>query len=389
MPVLHLDTETFNKADLGAAGTYRYAETAEIMLLTYAWDDDGPVRCIDFTDPDRKVQEVEERLGGLSMGAPIDAVFPDTTFVAHNAMFDRNVLRLGNLKVEIPIERWECTMVQALVHALPPSLAQLGKVLGLPADQQKLAEGRKLIRRFCKPAPRNHKANRYTRETHPELWTRFIEYAKQDVAAMRECRKRMPKWNWQADTIAEWHLDQRINDRGFAVDRALVEAGARAAVMEKKLLASRFSALTGGLSPTQRDKVKQFIADEHLMYLDGTAKHIITPLIDDPDTPPEVREISEIMLMANKTSTAKYAAMRDALSTDGRFRGGIQFAGASRTRRGAGRTFQPHNLPSRGLPKSERIEAYISALKDGAQDLLFDDLMLYGAAALRGIVVAE
>lgn len=394
MPILYLDTETFNSADLGAAGTYRYAETAEIMLLTYAWDD-APVRCIDFTDPDREITPMEKTLGMLQhptawmLGGPDMVLEKDVTFVAHNAMFDRNVLRLGNLKVEIPIERWECTMVQALVHALPPSLAQLGKVLGLPADQQKLAEGRKLIRRFCKPAPRNHKANRYTRETHPELWTRFIEYAKQDVAAMRECRKRMPKWNWQADTIAEWHLDQRINDRGFAVDRALVEAGAIAAQRERVSLMHRFYQLTDGLAPTQREKVKELLREKYDLDLEGTAKHIVTPLIEDPKTPAPVREIFEIMLMANKTSTAKYAAMRDALSTDGRFRGGIQFAGASRTRRGAGRTFQPHNLPSRGLPKAERIEAYIDALKCGAHDLLFDDLMLYGAAALRGIVVAK
>jgi DNA polymerase len=374
MTVLYLDTETYNETDLKAAGTYRYAETAEIMLVTYAIDD-GPVRCWDHSDGEASPDF-----------ASFVVRYPGLQVVAHNAMFDRNVLRLGDLRINIPIERWQCTMVQAMQHALPGSLDELGRVLGLPEDQRKLAEGKKLIQRFCKPAPKNHKARRYTRETHPDEWQRFKEYAKRDVAAMREIHKRLPTWNWKAEDIAMYHLDQRINDRGFAVDQELARAGAAAAIQEKEALTKRFQELTG-LNPTQRAKVQAFLNDSYGLGVDSTAKHMMQPIADDESLPADLREIAHIMLSANKTSTAKYATIAKAVSSDGRFRGGLQFAGASRTRRWAGRKFQPQNLPSRGLPEAHQVETYIAALKAGVHTELFDDLMLYGAAALRGVVV--
>jgi DNA polymerase len=378
---LYLDTETYSDTDLKEVGTYRYAETAEVMLLTYAIDD-GPVHCVDFTVPvtQRIMTSTEVQLRNRDFNA-FDVV------IAHNAMFDRNVLRLGDLKIDIPIEQWRCTMVQALQHALPGSLSELGDVLGLPEDQRKLAEGKKLIQRFCKPAPKNHKVRRYTRETHPEEWERFKQYAIQDVATMREIHRRLPTWNWKPDDVAMWHLDQRINDRGFKVDVELAEAGARAAETEKAFLEARFRELTG-LAPTQRAKVQEFINANYGLELDATAKHIMQPIADDDSLPAELREIARIMLSANKSSTAKYGRMTQVVSSDGRFRGGLQFSGARRTRRWAGRDYQPQNLPSRGLPKTAQVDAYIAALKAGVHDALFDDLMLYGAAALRGVVIA-
>lgn len=371
---LYLDTETFNERPIDV-GTYRYAETAEIMLMTYAIDD-GPVCLWDYSEglppPD---------LAGLAKRTGAEVV-------AHNAMFDRTVLRLGNLRMEIPLEQWRCTMVQGMSHALPGSLGELGRVLGLPHDQQKDKRGKQLIQRFCKPAGSNHKASRYDRHTHPAEWAEFREYAKQDIVTMREIHKRLPTWNWQPADIADWHLDQRINDRGFRVDIELAEAGARAAIEERAALSARFSALTGGLEPTQRAQVQAFINRTFGLLLDSTAKHVMAPIVADKTLPAELREIAQIMLDANKTSTAKYGTIAQAVSPDGRFRGGLQFAGASRTRRWAGRTFQPQNLPSRGLPKAAMIEAYIEALKAGIHRELFDDLMLYGAAGLRGLVIA-
>lgn len=371
MATLYGDTETFNEVDI-KVGTYRYAETAEVMLFSYAIDD-GEAKVWDRTcEP-----EPPELMAAL--------IDPSTTKVFHNSMFDRNVLRLGDMQLDIPIEQWDDTMVQALSHALPASLDELGRVLGLPQDQQKLDEGKKLINRFCKPAPRNHKADRYTRHTHPEEWERFKEYARMDIVAMRECRRRMPTWNWDETARAEWHLDQHINDRGFKVDRELAIAGARAAEEEKARLAERFADLTGGLAPAQHARVQAFINETYGLNLTSSAKAVLRELIQAEDTPETLREICELKSNANKTSTAKYGAIAAAVSSDGRFRGGLQFAGASRTRRWAGRVFQPQNLPSRGLPKD--VDSYIAALKVGAHDLLFDDLMLYGAAALRGVVI--
>lgn len=452
MTTLYLDTETFNRTDI-KAGTYRYAESAELMMVQWAVDD-GPVHIWDYS----------EGSSPPDLASFIENF--DAEVIAHNAMFDRNVSRLGNLKMIIPIKRWRCTMVQAMQHALPGSLEQLGKVLGLPQDQQKNKDGKALIQKFCKP--HNNRVNvrrealhaiplatdadigmlvyfgadiakavreekhgiltgitptearpyivdgrrhgsarccmavseamaipadavridevRFDHKSHPAEWERFREYGKQDIVALREIHRRLPTWNWQPDDIAMWHLDQKINDRGFAVDMDLARAGAQAATDEKTYLNTRFAVLTNGLQPTQRAKVQEFINTTYGLSLDSTAKPSITPLLDDVAQPESLREMVNIMLSANKTSTAKYGSIVRAVSSDGRFRGGLQFAGAQRTRRWAGRIFQPHNLPSRGLPPGDLIELYIIALKAGVYQEVFDDLMLYGSAALRGVV---
>lgn len=451
MTALYLDTETFNKHPI-SVGTYRYAESAEIMLLQWAVDD-GPVEIWDYNDgtpPPDLATFVQDN---------------DAEVIAHHSTFDRNVLRLGDLKIEIPIERWLCTMVQAMQHALPGGLDAVGQILGLPQDRMKSKDGKVLIQKFCKP--HNSRVNirreallaippaydkdigtrvyfgadiakavregthgvldgilpaesrpyivdgrrhgsarcymavskamelpdevridqiRYTRETHGAEWERFREYGKQDIVALREIHRRLPDWNWQPDDVSMWHLDQHINDRGFAVDLELAEAGARAAIEEKDYLNTRFAVLANGLQPTQRAKVQEFINTTYGLSLDSTAKPTISPLLDDTALPESLHEMVKIMLSANKTSTAKYGSIVQAVSSDGRFRGGLQFAGASRTRRWAGRIFQPQNLPSRGLPPGDLIELYIIALKTGCYQEVFDDLMLYGSAALRGVV---
>ena len=155
-------------------------------------------------------------------------------------MFDRNVLRLSrNVQLDIPIERWRCSMVRAMAHGLPGSLDKIGEILRLPHDKQKLKEGKALVQLFCKPRPKNQKLRRATRHTDPELWARFIEYAKGDIVSMREIWDKLPSWNYQGQELALWHLDQKINDRGFAVDEELVEAAIRATDREQKKLAAR------------------------------------------------------------------------------------------------------------------------------------------------------
>jgi DNA polymerase len=281
-------------------------------------------------------------------------------------------------------------MVKAFSHALPPGLSDLGKAMQLPEDQRKLVDGRKLVLKFCKPAPESRKVRRYTRETHPEEWARLIEYAKQDVAAMRRLYNLMPSYNWTETEIALWHLDQKINDRGFQVDVELAKAGSDMADTEKATYAERVRVLTGGfvLGPSKREDMLLYLRSHFDKDLPDLTKDTITRLLKRNDLDPAYRELLSIRLSANKTSTAKYAALLAATNTDARFRGGLQFAGAARTRRFAGRIFQPQNLPSRGLPPHTEVEDYIACLKNGTHDLLFDDLMLFGAAAIRGLVVA-
>ena len=400
--MLYLDTETYNAEKDISAGTYEYARTAEVLLMTYAFDD-GPVRCWDIPAGTISVDgEVVQRPDGLP-GELSSVLLADETcaqpITAHNAMFDRVVLThwlhnsFGYDIKRHGAKRWRCTMCKALTHGFPGSLDQLGQILGLPQDRAKLKDGKALIRRFCKPAPKNHKADRYDCRTHPDEWAKFCEYAVRDIEAMREIDRRLPDWNYRGFELGMYHLDQRINDRGFMVDRELVEAGSRAAGDEKQALAARFIELTGGAvaRPKMRAQFMKFLNETYHMELDNTRSQTFKNLLADPDhgLPVEAVELMQISIMSNKTSTAKYTALEPAISPDGRFRGGLQFAGAARTRRWAGRTFQPHNLPSRGLPPQKAVDQYIRALKSGVHDLLFDDLMLFGSAVLRGVLVAS
>lgn len=377
--ILWLDRETYSEVDLKEVGAHQYAQTAEDLIITYAIDD-GPWQAWDCT-ADIIPDDLEQ--------AMVDA----EEVWAHNAAFDRAVHN-GPKQWHLPrieLSRWRCSMALAMSHALPGKLATLCDALNLPEDMAKLKEGKKLIDLFCKPQPSNRKIRRATRETHPDQWARFIAYAGNDIVSMREIvMNRIPKWNWDASAIAEWHLDQRINDRGFQVDRELTSAGAHAASSEKERIGVRFRELTFGVvdRPSLRAQFMEFVWDRFHVRLTDTTKDTFTLMLKNGEVvEPELKELMQLSMAANKTSTAKYAALDPAVMHDGRFRGGLQFAGASRTRRWAGRLFQPHNLPSRGLPPAEQVEHYIECLKLGTHDLFFDDLMRFGAAALRGVVI--
>ena len=376
---LWLDLETFSEADLKEVGTYRYADEARVLLFAYAIDEAPP------TVWDCGAEAMPDELQYALQCA--DAIW------AQNAQFDKAVLNAQGHAIGVPplaLPRWRCSMAMALSHALPASLAALCAVLKVPDDMSKLAEGTKLVQLFTRPQPANRKVRLATRDTHPGEWERFKAYAAHDIIAMRECVRRMPTWNWDGSAVAEWHCDQRINERGFHVDRELTRAGARAALVEKERIGVRFRQLTQGLveRPSQREQFKAFIQGRFGVTLENTTRDTFEQMMKSGEATGELKELMQLSIASNKTSTAKYAALDPAVQGDDRFRGGLQFAGAGRTRRWAGRLFQPQNLPSRGLPDAEAVEMYIEHLKAGSHDLFFDNLMLFGAAALRGIVVA-
>jgi DNA polymerase len=182
VPILNLniDTETYSTLDLRKVGGYKYTRSCECMIVTYAIGD-GPTQCWDRTLDPIMPEDLNEALNSPK----------HFTYTAHNALFDRNVIHYA-LGAKTPIENWRCTMVKAYTLGLPGSLDQLGLVLNLPIENQKIADGKKLIQRFCKPSPRNHKVSRYTRETHPDEWARFIEYAIQDIDTIRIVNNQLP-----------------------------------------------------------------------------------------------------------------------------------------------------------------------------------------------------
>ncbi|MDE9432760.1 DNA polymerase [Xenorhabdus bovienii] len=372
---LWLDLETYSEIPI-RNGTHAYAEHAEIMLFAWAVNN-NPVQVWDVTSGNAMPETLRQALNN-----------PDVILFAHNSHFDRTVLNHTGFKTEL--SRWRDTMVQALTHGLPGALGALCVVLGISADKAKDKEGKALIQLFCKPRPKNVSIRRATSQTHPEEWQRFIAYAGLDIEAMREVHKRLPKWNYQGDELALWHRDQQINDRGVCMDIDLAKSAIDAVEQEQKLLAKRTQEMTDGevQAATQRDAMLKHITSAFGIALPDMQKSTLERRIADPDIPAPLRELLAIRLQASTTSTSKYKALMNGVSEDGRLRGTLQFCGASRTGRWAGRLFQPQNLPRPTLPQ-DVIDTGIEALKAGCADLLYDDIMQLTSSAVRGVILAS
>lgn len=374
--ILWGDLETFCNIPINN-GTHAYAEGVEVMLFAWAIGDES-VNVWDLTAGEPIPSRLRKAIAD-----------PDTLLFFHNSHFDRTVLRHAMPELAPPIERWRDTMVQALAHSLPGALGALCEVLGVPQDKAKDKEGKSLIQLFCKPRPKNSKLRRATSKTHPAEWQRFVAYAGLDIEAMREVYKRLPKWNYQGAELALWHRDQRINDRGVCMDVQLAKAAIEAVDLEQKRMAKRTQIMTDGevQAATQRDAMIKHIVESYGVELPDMQRSTLERRIADPDLPSPVKELLAIRLQASTTSTSKYKSLMKGISADGRLRGTLQFCGASRTGRWAGRLFQPQNLPRPTL-KQERIDEGIEALKSGCADLLFDNVMELTSSALRGCIMA-
>ena len=380
MRYLYLDLETFSKVPI-TCGTHVYAANAEIMLFAWALDD-GPVTVYDNTTT-----------GGLILMRVYNTMMehildPTITVVIHNSHFDRTVMR-HYMGVVIPTSRIHDTMIQAMAHSLPGSLGALCEVLGLPADKAKDKEGKKLINLFCKPLGKNRKLDRATRLTHPVEWEKFKNYAATDVEAMREVMKRMPSVNTTPTEKALWELDQRVNDRGVAIDMVLVHAAIKAVELAQVDLAAQTAELTEGAvaSTTKTAALRLQIFEMFGIDMPNMQMATVEKAIEDPSTPPAMAELLEVRLQASSTSTSKYKVLRRGTSADNRLRGTLQFDGASRTGRWAGRLFQPQNLPRPTL-KQPLIDAGIEALKAGCAHLTTDNVMALTSSSIRSCIVA-
>lgn len=375
MTMLWLDLETYSPTPI-KHGAHRYAERAEIMLFAYAFDD-GPVSLWDATKDDLP-QDLADALRD-----------PTILITAHNSAFDRTILRHCLPDLCPPIERWRDTMVMALAHSLPAGLGQLCEVLRIPTDQAKDKAGKRLIQLFCQPRPRNVTIRRATAETHPIEWSRFCDYAQMDIVAMRQCYKAMPIWNSTQAELDLWHLDQQINDRGVQIDLDLARAAVRATDREQSRLADLTHELTEGAvaAATQRDAMIRYLLSRHGIEVPDLQKSTVERLLDVGQLPPDVTDLLNNRLSASSTSTAKYQKIMECTSRDGRLRGLLQFNGASRTGRWAGRGPQFHNLP-RGDVHGAELDAGIAALKSNCEDLLIDDVMGLCTSAIRGVIVA-
>ncbi|HAF5327220.1 TPA: DNA polymerase [Salmonella enterica] len=381
MSYLFLDFETFSEADLKKVGSYAYAEhpTTEVLICTYAFDDE-PVQVWDCTDGSDMPGDLHRALRRL--------VKPNSRIkiVGHNfLMFDRLIMKRC-WDFDIPVSNTIDTMIWAFRHALPGSLDALCEVLVVSADNAKDKRGKALIQRFSKPTPKNYKIRRYTAETHPDEWALFIKYAVSDITAMREVFHKLPRWGNSEFEDRVLELDQLINDRGFKVDVALAEAAIEAVEKHKAQLQEEAQRKYGG-SLTGKDflPILRELAPAHRIH--NAQKSTLNDLLADEDLPDDARTIIEMRLGAASTASTKYNPLLLGRSSDDRRRGCLQYGGAKRTLRWAGKGFQPQNL-ARGYYHGDELDKGISALLKGRAHRRFDVAKLT-ASTVRSCIIPE
>ena len=377
--LLYLDTETFSEADLKKVGSYAYAEhpTTEVIICTYAIDD-GPVEVWDCTCEPVMPISLRVALRNVMRGR--------MKIVGHNfLMFDRLIMK-HCWGFDIPVSNTIDTMIWAFRHALPGSLDALCEVLGVSADNAKDKRGKALIQRFSKPTPKNYKIRRYTAETHPDEWAMFIKYAVSDITAMREVFHKLPRWGNSEFEDRVLELDQLINDRGFKVDVALAEAAIEAVEKHKVQLQEEAQRKYGG-SLTGKDflPILRELAPAHRIH--NAQKSTLNDLLADDDLPDDARTIIEMRLGAASTASTKYNPLLLGRSSDDRRRGCLQYGGAKRTLRWAGKGFQPQNL-ARGYYHDDELDKGISALLKGRAHRRFDVAKLT-ASTVRSCIIPE
>lgn len=335
--ILALDLETLGHVDIQSAGGYRYAETCEILLFGYAYDDE-PVRVIDLTNG----EEIPRFIF-------LDLMSPSVLKTAYNAQFERTVLThyLRREQQLLPAgkwldaRQWSCTMVLGLTLGLPGNLAALGEAVGLSEDEKKMAIGKKLIREFCIQG-RGHK----TPAEDPENWRLFVEYNRRDVETERTIRKKLLMHLPNEFERNLWALDQRINDNGVTIDRQLAEAAIKIDAEMREDVIARAKEITGLENPASGPQLKKWIQmNEGLAEPPASLTKDTIPELIEAAMYESTKEALRLRTQLGKTSTKKYQAMLDACCADGKVHGLFQFYGASRTGRWAGRLVQTQNLP--------------------------------------------
>ena len=348
---LFLDIETYSGVDIRSAGLYPYVESEdfEVTLIAYAWGDE-PVQVLDLLSLNPKLIE---QLILLETGL----TDPNTIKIAHNNAFDRTALGKWFHKY-LPPEQWSDTMVLAAMNGLPMSLEASGAALQI--TDQKLDTGTALINYFCKPCKptiTNGGRTRNLPEHAPEKWETFVEYCRRDVEAMRQIYRRLQAFPVPAWERKVWCLDARINERGVLVDTDLVESAIAVDDAFKAEHTEEMKMLTGLDNPNSVTQLKEWL-DAVGVQCETLNKSTVSDLRKET-TDRATKRVLELRQLLGKTSTKKYHAMLNAVGKDHRVRGLLQYYGAGRTGRWAGRLVQVQNLPQNHLDHIDIVRGIV------------------------------
>ena len=332
MRELGIDIETYSSYDLKTCGVYRYVEAPDFAILLFAYAvDGGPVQCVDLASGETLPEDVRAALTD-----------PAVTKTAYNAVFERVCLS-KYLGEKLDPAQWQCTMVRALRLGLPASLGQCGEVLRLEAGKMK--EGAALIRYFSVPG----KNGRHYPADAPERWATFKAYNIRDVEVEQAIKAKVERLEVPAFDQQLYIADQEINDRGVLIDRRLVENAERFDTEYKAQLAVLAKTLTGLDNPNSPAQLKRYLQEVTGSEVESLNKKVLADLKDQLAEYQEAQQLIELRQDMAKTSSKKYTAMLNCVCNDGRIHGLLQFYGAARTGRWAGRLVQVQNLPQNHL----------------------------------------
>ena len=371
MKTLSLDLETYSSVDLGKSSVYRYVESPDFDILLLGFSADGsPVQVVDLAQGEQIPPEI------------IDALSDERVHKwAFNANFERvclsewlrlNSYPLHNEHYSTPDDPcmgyldpvgWHCTMVWSAYLGLPLSLKDAGAALGL--DKQKLTEGKDLIKYFCVPGK---DGQRHLPADAPDKWSTFKAYNLRDVETEMGIQERLRKYPVPDAVWDQYHLDQQINDRGIAVDMALVRSAISIDERSREELTAKLKELTMLDNPNSVQQMKDWLADNGL-ETETLGKKQVTELLKTAPEP--LRSVLVLRQQLAKSSVKKYQAMEATVCADGRVRGCFQFYGA-RTGRWAGRNIQLQNLPQNKMPDLEQACAIVRAGDYDAVRMLYD-----------------
>lgn len=360
---LNIDIETFSSVDIKKAGAYKYAMSEDFKILLFAYSlNGGSVEIVDLAQGEEIPREILELLQDK-----------DCIKYAYNAAFEWWCL--NKFGIDTPLEQWRCTMIHGLYCGYTAGLGATGTAIGLPQDKRKLTTGSALIRYFCIPCkPTKSNGNRTINLPHhePEKWELFKEYCVQDVITEMEIGKRLARFPVPEREWKLWHLDIKMNSEGVKIDKELVVGALQIDHICREKLLAEAQEITGLDNPNSSKQLMEWLGKEG-EEVENLQKGTVSKILDGIE-PGAVKRVLEIRQELSKTSVKKYKAMEDALCEDEKVRGLLQFYGANRTGRYAGRLVQVQNLPRNYIETLDIARQFIKGGNIAALELLYGNV---------------
>lgn len=350
MRTISIDIETYSSTDI-SLGVHKYTEADDFSILLFAYKiDEDPIKIIDLTE-----EEIPEFLINALVDKNVDKW-------AFNAMFER--VCLDNY-LNIKSCNWKCSQIRSWSLGLEGGLDVVSRAMGIDEDKEKMKIGKDLIKKFSKPQKK--KPYRITKKDDPEAWELFKEYCKRDVEVETYIRSKLNEFEYLDDEQRLYELDQKINDAGILIDADMAKNAIKINNEGTSRVIKEFNDITGIDKPTKVAQLKDWLNKRTKHTIDSLAKGLKDELFQIFKDDPDAKRALECRFYTNKTSIKKYETMLDVMCKDGRSRGNIQFYGAQRTGRWAGRLIQVHNLPKNHVAD---LDNAVNIVKYGDYDLL-------------------